>query len=79
MPYTELKLDENKINEIEVDGISGYEIVGEALDKNGAKELVYEVMLFTDNGYYLLVGTTNDDFEANLDLFKKVSRTFKRK
>jgi hypothetical protein len=79
MPYADLELDENKINEIEIDGISGYEIVGEGLDKNGAKELVYEVMLFTDNGYYIIVGTAKNDFEQNLQLFKKVARTLKRK
>ena len=80
MPYTDLKIDENKINEIEIDGISGYEIVGEGLDKsNGTKEFVYQVMLFTDNGYYIMVGTTKNDFEQNLELFKKVARTLKRK
>jgi len=80
MPYTDLKIDENKINEIEIDGISGYEIVGEGLDKsNGTKEFVYQVMLFTDNGYYIIVGTTKNNFEQNLELFKKVSRTLRRK
>jgi len=80
MPYTDLKIDENKINEIEIDGISGYEIVGEGLEKsNGTKEFVYQVMLFTDNGYYIMVGTTKNDFEQNLELFKKVARTLKRK
>jgi hypothetical protein len=80
MPYTDLKIDENKINEIEIDGISGYEIVGEGLDKsNGTKEYVYQVMLFTDNGYYIMVGTTKNNFEQNLELFKKVARTLKRK
>lgn len=80
MPYTDLKIDENKINEIEIDGISGYEVMGEGLDKsNGTKEFVYQVMLFTDNGYYIMVGTTQNNFEENLELFKKVSRTLKRK
>jgi len=80
MPYTDLKLDENKINEIEIDGLSGYEIVGEGIEKtNGAKELIYQVMLFTDNGYYLMIGTSRNDFDENLDLFKQVAKTFKRR
>lgn len=79
MPYTDIEVDESKINEIEIDGVSGYEIVGVALDKNGAKELVYQVMLFTDNAYYITLGTTKNDFDQNLELFKKVARTFKRK
>ena len=80
MPYTNLKIDEDRINEIEIDGISGYEIVGEGLNNSdGLNEFVYQVMLFTDNGYYIMVGTTNDNFEQNLELFKKLSRTFKRR
>lgn len=80
MPYSNLKIDENKITEVEIDGISGYEIFGEGLDKpNGTKELVYQVMLFTDNGYYIIVGTTKSEFNLNLELFKKTARTFKRK
>jgi hypothetical protein len=80
LPYTDLKIDEDQTIEIQLDGISGYEIVGEGLDKpNGAKELVYQLMLFTDNGYYIMVGTTKNDFSTNLELFKKVARTFKRK
>ncbi|MCZ8356243.1 MAG: hypothetical protein O9340_16000 [Cyclobacteriaceae bacterium] len=80
MPYTDIKIDENKINEIEIDGINGYEIVGEGLDKsNRTKEFIYQVMLFTDNGYYIMVGTAKSDFEQNLELFKKVARTLKRK
>lgn len=80
LPYTDLKIDESKIKEIEIDGISGYEIVGEGLEKsNGTKELVYQVMLFTDNGYYIMVGTTKNNFEQNLELFKKVAKTLKRR
>lgn len=79
LPYKELKLDENDITEIEVDGISGYELVGEGSDTKGMKELVYEVMLFTENGYYLMVGAARDNFDDNLELFRKLARTFKRK
>jgi hypothetical protein len=79
LPYTSLKFDQDKINEIEIDGISGYEIAGEGLNNNGIKELIYQVMLFTDNGYYILVGTAQNDFEQNLELFKKVAKTLKRK
>lgn len=80
LPYTNLKIDERKINPVEIDGITGYEVVGEGLDKpNGTIEFVYQVMLFTDKEYYIMVGTTKSEFEQNLELFKKVARTFKRK
>jgi len=41
--------------------------------------MIFQVMLFTDNGYYIMIGTTQNDFQNNLDLFKKVSKTLKRK
>ncbi|MBK9105121.1 MAG: hypothetical protein IPL92_11285 [Saprospiraceae bacterium] len=80
LPYSSLVIDEDQITEIEIDGISGYEIHGEGVHKSsGAKELVYQAMLFDSNGYYIMVGTTRSDFAENLDLFKQVARTFKRK
>lgn len=79
MPYSNLRVDESKIGEVEIDGISGYEIVGEGLNKRkGTKEFVYQVMLFSEDGYYIMVGTTDANFEQNLELFKKISRTLKR-
>ena len=78
-PYTDLIINENSVNEVEIDGISGYEIIGEGVDKSDAKELVYQVMLFTDNGYYIILGAAKDNFEQNLELFKKVARTLRRK
>lgn len=80
LPYTGLVIDEDDIDEIEIDGISGYEIHGEGLDKSsGTKELVYQVMLFDSNGYYIMVGSTKSDFQQNLDMFKQIARTFRRK
>lgn len=80
LPYTDLKIDDNKISEIQIDSISGYEIIAEGLNKtDGVKEQIYQIMLFTENGYYIMVGTAKSEFETNLNLFKKVARTLKRK
>jgi hypothetical protein len=80
LPYEDVVIDPNKAVELEVDGVSGYEAVAEGTHpKTGAKELIYLVMLFSDNGYYILMGTAKTDFEKNLDLFKKLVLTFKRK
>jgi hypothetical protein len=80
LPYNDVKIDENNIKQIEIDGLTGYEIVAEGLNKtNGNKQLIYEVMLFTDKDYCLIVGTAENSFEENLELFKKVAKTFKRK
>ncbi|MCC6701792.1 MAG: hypothetical protein IT221_09725 [Fluviicola sp.] len=67
-------------NEISMDGISGYELV--ALGKNkktNAEETVYQVILFSDNMYYLFFGTTNFEVEKSIEDFKKAVKTFKRK
>ena len=80
MPYNDLNIDESQVKPVETDGISGYEIVAEGVSKStGVKELVYQVMLYTDKGYYIMVGTAKGQFEANLELFKKVAGTFRRK
>lgn len=80
LPYNDLKIADNGVSEIEIDGISGYEIVAEGTNSvTGAKDLVYQVMLFSDNGYYMLVGIAKADFETNLVLFKQIAKTFERK
>lgn len=73
----------NKINSvvpIEINGLEGYEITAEGVDrKTGKKEQAYQVMLFVDNSYYILFGSSEDNFENNLKVFKKLVRTFKVK
>jgi hypothetical protein len=80
MPFDNLEIDEHEINKIEIDGITGYEIVAYGTNqKSKDKELIYTTMLYTDNGYYLLNGTAKDDFGNNTILFRNLTRTFKRK
>ncbi|GMN07752.1 hypothetical protein MTsPCn5_31410 [Croceitalea sp. MTPC5] len=68
------------IEPIEIDGMNGFEIVADGKDrKTGSLEKVYQVMLFTDNLYYILLASSTADFDENIDLFKKMARTFKRK
>jgi hypothetical protein len=71
-------IKENK--EITIDNLKGYEIVADGKTKDGKPELVYQVMLFNDNGdYYIIIGQAKEEFQNNLDAFKKVAKTFKRK
>ena len=68
------------INPINIDGLSGYEIIAYTKDKkteNG--ELIYQVILFAGNSYYIMLGTAYDDFENNLSLFIDVSSSFKQR
>jgi hypothetical protein len=76
-------LDAEKIeymNEISIDGISGYEIYEKGKYKEGSGVINnYYVILFGDNFYYLFVGATNDETEASIEQIKKAIQTFKRK
>ena len=70
----------NAIVPIEINGLSGYEITAEGVDrKTGKKEQAYQVMLFVDKSYYILFGSSEANFESNLTVFKKLVRTFKLK
>jgi hypothetical protein len=79
--YPSIKNIESKqINSITIDDISGYEIIANGIDsKTGEPEMIYQIMLFSDNAYYLIVGVANTEFEENIELFKKIGKTFKRK
>lgn len=78
LPIEVITIEET--NEISIDGISGYEIIATSKDKKTSEpEKAYLVLLFSDNLYYILFGTTNQDFENNISDFKKAAKTFKRK
>lgn len=66
------------VNPISVDRLSGYEITGEGKDGGGNKQLVYQAMLFdAQGGYYLLVGTAIQNFDAYLVHFRTIAQTFR--
>jgi hypothetical protein len=70
----------NAVKPVEINGLSGFEITAEGVDrKTGTPEQAYQVMLFVENSYYLLFGSSEGDFEKNLNVFKKLVRTFKLK
>ena len=65
---------------IEINGLQGYEISAEGVNrKTGTKEMAYQVMLFVDNSYYILFGSSENNFSSNLIVFKKLAHTFKQK
>lgn len=70
----------DSVREITIDGISGYEIEAKGKYKNtGATESIYQVILFSDNLYYIFWGTTNDATGKRITEIKKAVGTFKRK
>jgi len=66
--------------EITIDGISGYEVLLTSNNKKTSEpEKIYFVMLFSDNLYYIFYGSSNQNFDDNINELKKVVKTFKRK
>jgi hypothetical protein len=66
-------------NEVTIDGISGYEIFAKGKnEKSGETEDIYQVILFSDELYYILFGTTNDESDESIEEIKKAVKTFKR-
>ena len=73
------KLDEvepEEVNEIEIDGLKGYEIVAYKADK---QELIYQVMRLEEEHYYIMVGLAETDFEENIREFRRLDQRFKLK
>ena len=66
--------------QITIDNISGYEIIAIGKDKKtGNPEKSYQVILFSDSLYYIFYGSTNQDFDNNINELKKAVKTFNRK
>lgn len=78
LPYSGIQVEEDQLREVQIAGLSGFEFdfIG-SKGSNKPEELVFVVMLFDDEKYYMLIGNANSDFQSNLDLFKKVSSTFR--
>jgi hypothetical protein len=78
LPIEIIKIEAH--NEISIDGIPGYEIIASGKDKKtNEPKKVYLALLFSDSLYYILLGSTNQDFENKIINLKKAVKTFKRK
>lgn len=63
---------------IKIGNLSGYEIYSMGKNKELYKhELIYQSILYNGLDYYVITGITYGKFEENLELFKKVAKTFK--
>jgi hypothetical protein len=70
----------DSVTEVSIDGISGFEIIATGNDKKTSlEEKICQVILFSDNLYYIFYGSTNKDYANNINEIKKVIETFKRK
>ena len=67
--------------EISINGLSGYEIIAKASDRDTNIPLVvYQVILFDKESYYIIQGLVGENLKAEyLDDFQTMARSFKRK
>lgn len=76
--YPEIRID--SVGQLSVDGIAGYELLGTANNKKfDQEEKVYMAILFSDNLYYIMIGSSNNDMASNVQNFKSITKSFKRK
>lgn len=74
------KVEKDGIKKIVIDSLDGYEIVSYRNDSvTQSHRLKYQVLLFEDTRYYLLVGTTSEHHKENLASFRAIANTFRRK
>jgi len=70
-----------QVSKITIDDLAGYEIVAKGKDKgSGQPMVIYQVILFEELSYVLMQGLISDrKRHSNLEVFKEMVRTFKRK
>lgn len=70
----------SQTNAISVDGLDGYELVGYGKDATGNKQLVYVTFLFmTNNQFYIVNGSSTNQFDSYVAMFRKITNSFRRK
>lgn len=68
------------IFEVKYGGLEGYEIIANSKNKTtNQHEKIYLVLLFSDAPYYFLIGTTNQNYDENINIFRKITDTLKVK
>jgi hypothetical protein len=71
---------EDSIAAVTIDKLKGFEVAAfSEADSVHSKMLKYVTVLFNEGRYYLLVGSASRQYDENLDLFRKVGRSFRRK
>jgi len=73
-------LGEPRVDKIKIDGLDGYEIHARARHERMTGEVaLYQVMLFDDHGYFLMVGRVDQARSAKyMKVFEKMARSLKR-
>lgn len=78
LPYSQ-KWEIKHINEVTIDKLSGYEIIAYESIGNEEVKVIYFVMLFDIDEYYIFNGSAANNMDDNLKIFKEAANSFKRK
>ena len=77
-PYVVEKIETTE--EITIGGLSGYELIAMCKDKSTNMPVkIFQVILFRDQLYYILFGSTSENYETNIGELKQVAMTFQLK
>ena len=79
--YFEGKPDTNnvKLSRIFIDSLNGYETEGFRMSGKDTLRLFYHVVLFDSVELYEFRGISGNEFKENLNSFRKIIQSFKRK
>ncbi|MEI6141783.1 MAG: hypothetical protein WCP85_21100 [Mariniphaga sp.] len=77
-PYIVEQIETTK--EITIGGLSGYEVIALCKDKSTNTPVkVIQIILFRDSLYYILFGSTSENYDANIRELKIIAMTFQIK
>jgi len=74
-PFEEIDIKE--VNPITLNTLKGYEVVGYENDENGELTLNYSVTLFDTERHFVISGVSKIEIEEKLEMFRKISSTFR--
>ncbi len=73
------EMDIVSTSEVLINGVEGVELVSKGVNNDGEMEQIAQIILFQNNKYYRIIGTSLEDYDDNLQLFRDVANTFQIK
>ena len=71
---TSLKIERN--TPVKIGGLQGQEIIATTTTNDGKPRSLYQVLLFNDDTYYIMYGSTMENIEAQMTVFQTIAKSF---
>jgi hypothetical protein len=71
---TPLKIESNK--PVEIGGLQGQEITATTINAEGQTRYLYQVLLFKENTYYIMYGSTMENTATQMNIFQSIAKSF---